>query len=229
MLAIPNTAKRSTLLWGILLLLLTLFVVAVFARPMLFFLLGTSKINLAALWIDRLFFWICLLLIFLYSFFIEKQQFLILGEKKYDFWIYIVSVFAIYAALFAGLFFISKTLIALKCNMESEMLKKLMVIFRAHKSLMIFTALTAGFVEELTFRGYLLPRLAILLKSPGWAIVISSVLFGLMHMGYGTIVQVAAPFFIGLVFAFYYWEFRNIKVLIFCHCAWDLLAMYVKL
>jgi membrane protease YdiL (CAAX protease family) len=226
---IPNKAKRTTLLFGVLFLLLLLFVTAIFAKPVLFFLLGISKINLTALWLDRIFFWICLVLIFFYALLIEKQKFLLLEEQEYELWIYLVSVLAIYAALFAGLFFISKTLIALKYNMESEALKRMLVIFRAHKFLMVFTAITAGFVEELTFRGYLMPRLAILFKSPVWAILVSSVLFGLMHLGYGTLIQILAPFFIGLVFAFYYWEFRNIKVLIFCHCAWDLLAMFLKM
>ena len=108
-------------------------------------------------------------------------------------------------------------------------LDELMKIFRNDPFLMVFTCVTAGFVEELLFRGYLLPRLALLFNNSLVAVIVSSVLFGLMHFGYGTVINMVGPFIIGLVFAIYYWKFRNIKVLIFCHFTWDLMALLLKL
>ena len=63
--------------------------------------------------------------------------------------------------------------------------------------------LITGFTEELAIRGYLLPRLELIFNNSWTAILISSVLFGLLHFGYGTIINVIGPFFIGLVFAYF--------------------------
>ena len=91
--------------------------------------------------------------------------------------------------------------------------------------LLIFTCLTAGITEELVFRGYLMPRLQLFFKNNYASIVISSLLFGLMHVGYGTIFQVVGSMMIGLVFAIHYQKFRNIKILIFCHFFWDFMSL----
>jgi hypothetical protein len=85
---------------------------------------------------------------------------------------------------------------------------------------------TAGVTEELIFRVYLLQRLELLLKNSYLAIFISTVLFALLHISYGTISNVTGPFIIGLVFAIHYWKYRNIKFIIIFHFIWDLLTFY---
>jgi membrane protease YdiL (CAAX protease family) len=59
-----------------------------------------------------------------------------------------------------------------------------------------------GFSEELIFRGYVLGRIQRLSHSKGWAIIISSLLFGLWHfIGTGNPVQVLVTAIIGACFA----------------------------
>lgn len=224
---VPGSTKRYLFLIGILLLL-----AAIFAAPFVthFLLRITFPVHTDTLtfWVSRVMIWFCLLLIFIYAKKIEKQKLLLYEENNFKFYIYILSVIAIFITLFAYLAVITQILIRAGFSKESVNQEKMLTVFRGNHPLIIFTCLTAGFVEELTFRGYLMPRLELLLKSPAVSIFLSSILFGLLHFGYGTFLQIVGPFFIGLVFAFYYWQFRNIKVIIFCHFAWDMMAIYVK-
>lgn len=224
-----SSPKKSTLLLGIFILLATLFSLTIFGGKALLSIYGTTDINAQVLTTSRILFWGALLLIFVYARKVEQQKLLVWEERKYQFWEYLVSVIAIFFALFIGLLIIVAILMQFGFAKESGKFMQLLVIFREHHFLIFLTALTAGFVEELTFRGYLIPRLIILLKSPALAIIISSVLFGLLHFTYGTLIQVVGPFFIGLIFAIYYYKFRNIKVLIFCHVIWDVMAIYLQL
>jgi membrane protease YdiL (CAAX protease family) len=116
---------------------------------------------------------------------------------------------------------------AVGLSAKSSTLLELVEIFGANKFLLFFTPLTAGIVEELIFRGYLQPRMEIFLKKPYLAIIVSSLLFGLLHYKYGTLFNMVGPFFIGAVFAYHYWKFRNIGMLIICHFLWDLIAIMI--
>ena len=108
---------------------------------------------------------------------------------------------------------------------ESQILFQLVKFINGNVPVILLTCVTAAVVEEVVFRGYLLPRLAIMFKSNAWAIAVSSVLFGLLHYKYGTLVNILGPIFIGAVFAYYYHRYRNIKVIIICHFIWDFIAM----
>ena len=68
----------------------------------------------------------------------------------------------------------------------------------------------------------------IIFKNPYLAIIVNSMLFGLLHIKYGTVINVLAPIFIGFVFSYYYWRFKNIKVVILCHFLWDLIAIFIS-
>jgi membrane protease YdiL (CAAX protease family) len=65
----------------------------------------------------------------------------------------------------------------------------------------LVSALTVGVAEEMLFRGYLLGRLRIALASRTGAIIVSSVLFGLLHLVSGDIVQVLVTACIGALLA----------------------------
>lgn len=226
---LPASPSKSKFLIGILFLLVILFTLAFFGGTMLAHLFGVKKLNVDVLFASRILFWSPLLLIFIYARKIEKQKLLIWEERKLQWWEYLASFMAIFVALVIGLIIIGLILYMLGLQKESERFVHMLAIFREHQWLIFVTAGTAGIVEELTFRGYLMPRILVLFKSPALAIIISSVLFGLLHFGYGTIVQVIGPFFIGLIFAIYYYKFRNIKILIVCHILWDIMAIYLKL
>jgi len=178
---------------------------------------------------SRLSFWLCLLLLALYAARIEKQPLLMWKENRLSFSLYILSFFGIIAAIFFGLIVINILLKLTHLNAVPKSLQQTMQMFRRNTPLMVFTCFTAGIVEELAFRGYLMPRLQWLFNNQYITIILSSLLFGILHLGYGTVGQVVGPFFIGAVFAAHYYKYRNIKVLMLCHFAWDLQAMLINI
>ena len=211
---------------GMITVLLFLFIFPVLFFPFVERLLGLSKINGTLIFISRLVFWIELALLYLYCAKVEKQNILIWEDRQYPFSIYLASIIVIFAVLFVGLGLINVLYSFTHLSKTSEKLIEMLNIFRQNKPLLVFSALTAGITEEIIFRGYLQPRFQIIFNSPFLGILASSVLFGLLHYGYGTAINVIGPFFIGLVFAAYYWKYRNINVLLICHFLWDLLALF---
>ncbi|MEO5644212.1 MAG: CPBP family intramembrane glutamic endopeptidase [Bacteroidia bacterium] len=221
--------KKWTQLFGILLLLVFLFSLTIFAGNALLSFYKVKELNATVFFSSRILFWLPLLFIFIYARKAEGQKLLIWEEKKLLFWEYLVSAIAIFFALFIGLLIIIAVLLQFGLERESSKFLKMLVIFRENPLLIFLTAATAGIVEELTFRGYMLPRMVNLFKSPALGIIFSSLLFGLLHFSYGTVIQVVGPFFIGFIFALYYYKFRNIKILIICHFLWDVMAIYLQL
>lgn len=179
--------------------------------------------------ISRILIWCILLFTMVYAQKIEKQKLLIWDEQKYSWSYYPLSIII---TLFIVLFFvIILGLIAIQIGgkQESDVMNKVMELFKHNYPLLLFTALTAGVTEELIFRGYLMPRLELLFKKPIYSIIISSLLFGLIHYGYGTVINVVGPIIIGIIFALHYYKFRNIKILIICHFLWDYIVILLKL
>jgi uncharacterized protein len=220
---------RRQIIVGITGTVLLLFFISLIGSQSFLDLLGLQKINGTVFFISRLLYWTCLLLLFLYSIKIEKQHLLIWEERKYKLLRYVISMLAIFAVLLLGGIVIHILLFFAGLNQKSEKLLELVTLLKNNRLLLVFTALTAGIVEELIFRGYMLPRMVLLFKIPASAIAVSSLLFGLMHYRYGTVFNVVGPVFIGTVFAFYYWKFRNIKLLIACHFLWDLVSLLLLL
>ena len=226
MLSLPRRNENYQRAAGMISILLFLFIFPLFFSPPVLRLFGLSKINGTQFFISRLLYWVGLTMLYLYCVKVEKQKILIWEDRRYTFSIYLASIIVIFVVLFTGLGFIRFLYSFTHFSKTSEKLIEIVNIFRQNKLLLVFSALTAAFTEEIVFRGYLQPRFQIIFKSPFPGILISSVLFGLLHYGYGTAINMIAPFYIGLVFAFYYWKYRNIKVLIICHFLWDLLALY---
>lgn len=186
---------------------------------------GLFRLTPATFFISRLIYWLALALLWLYAAKIEKQPVLIWKEKRYTALQYTGSFFLIFLILIIGMVLINFLYSLTGLNKTSTALADTIDILRDHFLLAVFTALTAGIVEEFIFRGYMQPRLERLLKNSSASIIISSLLFGLLHYKYGTVINVIEPFFIGLVFAVYYWKYRNIKMIIFCHFVWDIISI----
>jgi membrane protease YdiL (CAAX protease family) len=219
-----KTTKKPLLIGGILFLLLILFTAAAS-----FQLLGqTNLTNQITFSITRLIIWFCLFLIYMYSIKIEKQPFLLWTEKNYSLPIFFKSVAKIMLSIFLAMLLVYVIFKITNSNIDSKKMNEIMKFFKNNISLILFTSVTAGVTEELIFRGYLIPRLEILLKNTHLSILISSILFGLMHYSYGTLIQIIGPIFIGLVFALHYQKYRNIKILIMSHFLWDLLVLLNK-
>lgn len=220
---IPSS-KKTVLIGGIILSGVLPFLAI--CSSLLFKDLGFSKET--QFYISRFTIWISLLLLFLYSFKIEKQHFLLWKETEYSFSFLVTAIFKTFLKLFLAVFLTGLLFMLFKMNSQSTVLNKALVLFKKSYLLLFFTCVTAGITEELIFRGYLLPRLELLLKNQKLAIIISSCVFGFMHYGYGTLVNVIGPIVIGLILALQYEKYRNIKIVIICHFLWDLFLLILK-
>jgi membrane protease YdiL (CAAX protease family) len=219
-----KTTKKSVLIGGILFLLLILFTVAA-SFQLLEHTNFTKQITFS---ISRLAIWVCLFLMYMYSIKIERQPFLLWTEEKYSLTFFLKSVVKMMLSLFLVMLVVYFIFKIADSNIDSKKINEIMKLFKNNIFLILFTSITAGVTEELIFRGYLIPRLEILLKNTPAAILLSSILFGLIHYSYGTIIQIIGPIFIGLVFALHYKKYKNIKILIMCHFLWDLLVLLNK-
>jgi membrane protease YdiL (CAAX protease family) len=219
-----KTTKKSVLIGGILFLLLILFTVAA-SFQLLEHTNFTKQITFS---ISRLAIWACLFLLYMYSIKIERQPFLLWPEQKYSLSFFLKSVAKLMFSLFLIMLVVYFIFKIADSNIDSKKMNEVMKLFKNNIFLILFTSITAGVTEELIFRGYLIPRLEILLKNTPAAILLSSILFGLIHYSYGTLIQIIGPFFIGLLFAVHYQKYKNIKILIMCHFLWDLLVLLNK-
>ena len=101
---------------------------------------------------------------------------------------------------------------------ESELVPQLQALLTP--AVIVAVPVLAAVTEEVFFRGYLQPRVGI---------IASSLLFGLVHSGYGTILQLVAPFALGLLFAYLFQRTRSLWAPIAAHFTFDLiqfLALY---
>lgn len=219
-----KTTKKSVLIGGILFLLLILFTVAASFQLLEY----TNFSKQITFFISRLAIWVCLLLLYMYSIKIERQPFLLWPEEKYSLKFFIKSVVKLMFSLFLTMLVVYFIFKITDSNIDSKTMNEIMNLFKNNIFLILFTSITAGVTEELIFRGYLVPRLEILLKNTHVAILTSSILFGLIHYSYGTLIQIIGPVFMGIIFALHYQKYKNIKILIMCHFLWDLLALLNK-
>lgn len=89
-------------------------------------------------------------------------------------------------------------------------------LVREHPEYLLILPLASAVPEEILFRGLLLPRVGL---------VGSSLLFGLVHAGYGTVVQIAAPALLGLVFGLVYRRLGSLWAPIAAHFTFNLVEL----
>ncbi|MDR6372019.1 membrane protease YdiL (CAAX protease family) [Chryseobacterium bernardetii] len=183
---------------------------------------GITEVNF---FLSRIPLWIILIIVFLYTVFIEKSTFLLKEEKRYPIAFYSKAVLSLYCICLIGGGILNAAIQFFTQEKISDKLLNLVPIFRNNYFLAIFTCLTAAIVEEFLMRGYVQSRIEKIYSNPTVGIIISSVLFGILHSTYGTVSQVLGPFLIGTVFAVFYKRYSNIKILIICHFMIDFIAM----
>lgn len=172
---------------------------------------------------SRFIIWGTLGLLYLYSRYGEVQRFTLWGEEEYGFvfylkWIFLVYLMCIGANIIAtipGYFGLHKT--------SPEMLK-LQNFTRQYPAFAYLADLTAGITEELVFRAYIISRLALFFKNKHYAVLISSILFCAVHIGYHDWGEIIFTFLLGLIFGYFYYRYRNIKVLNSVHFLVDAVA-----
>jgi uncharacterized protein len=83
--------------------------------------------------------------------------------------------------------------------------------------LIIYFFIVRVFLEEWFFRGFLVKRIGCLL---------SSALFAIFHVGYGSIIQLVGAFALGFVLAKNYQKLGNILPLYFAHMLYNFVAYF---
>lgn len=210
---------------GIVLTFILLVAAMLYAFPAATLITGVRGITEHNFFLTRLIIWGVLLIVFLYSLFIEKGPFLLKKESRYPILFYIKAVLGLYLIYTIGGTFLNILLQFLFHEKMSTKLFELSTIFKNNYFLIIFTCLTAAAVEEFLMRGYIQSRIEKIYNSPFLGIAVSAILFGILHSTYGTIGQVVIPFFIGVVFAVFYKFYSNIKILIICHFMIDFVSL----
>jgi len=198
-----------------------------YAFPIISFFTGIKSNTTLGFYISRMVLWMILLIIFIYNFVVEKGPFLLKEEKKYNALFYAKAVISLYLICILGNAFLNLLIHLTTLESTSDKLLQFSILFKNDYFLIIFTCFTAGVMEELLMRGYIQPRIEKIYNSPMAGVIVSSLLFGILHSTYGTIGQVVATSFIGFIFALFYKKYSNIKILIICHFMIDFISLMI--
>jgi len=211
-----NRRYYALMVLGILLpFLLSPFLSMVFGSPTQSF---TYRFTLS-----RFLIWGVLGLMFIYARQAEVQRFLMWDEEANNFGFYIASIAVLFLILFAD-GAIAHIPYWLGLREKNVTMLKMNESMRQYPVLLVFTAFTAGVTEEFIFRGYMISRLSLLIRNKFLPILISSLLFAAVHLGYKNVGELIFTTLFGLVFGYYYQKYRNIKVLMIVHFLWDIFA-----
>ncbi|ANI89858.1 hypothetical protein A9P82_11510 [Arachidicoccus ginsenosidimutans] len=220
-----NTVSKTTYLSGILSILILLLVSLFYRR-----LFGLPAIINESIFIwSRIFIWLVVLFAYFYAVKIEKQSLIIWEEKKYSFLKTVVHILAIYGVVILAGIVVAILQKLFKFQTKSARLETILNLFRPRYWLALLTCLTAGITEELIFRGYIQTRLMKLANNVWFGIIISAFLFALFHLSYGTVGEFVGVFFIGIIFAYYYWKYRSLKTLMIVHFIVDTVSITLQL
>jgi membrane protease YdiL (CAAX protease family) len=119
------------------------------------------------------------------------------------------------SAIFLVLFCLGAAAILLGFNDQQKVQQK---IDSLPILVLAFAVAGAPITEELFFRGFLTGRAGV---------VLSSVVFGLMHFAYGSVVEVLGAFMIGLVLAMSFKLTKSITPCIIAHMAYNAISITV--
>jgi membrane protease YdiL (CAAX protease family) len=182
------------------------------------------SVGLTQLVYSRLSFWLEVLLLWAYAYGVERQSFLLWREKKYTINFYLLSFLALFVLQIAARL-LAAIPVLLGMHNDMKMVMRTISIVKSHTWAIALTVITAGFTEELIFRGYIQPRLALFFKNKYIPIVITAALFSAMHYRYFSIVEIIFTFCFGLITAAYYEKYRSLGVLIALHIFIDYMAI----
>lgn len=219
--------QKQKSLMGMIGMYILLVIIMVFGGNILYLLTGNSKMTPVNFLLTRVSFWIVLGLLYLYVKLVEKTDFFLWKDIKYRFFVSLGYFFVLLIASYLGaglLKFITSLFVHENISAKLGILSK---IFKENIPLIFISSITAGVVEEMLFRVYMQTRLQMFFKKPIFPILISSVLFGILHYTYGTLINVFFPIYLGLLFSFFYWKYRNIKIAMWVHFFIDTIAFLI--
>jgi membrane protease YdiL (CAAX protease family) len=202
--------------------------IAFFFLPVAGFLfISNLPIGLPRLFFSRLLTWADILLLYFYATKVERRRFLLWKETWYDVPFYIK-------------WFVLLFLLILCCGMIARLpslfgfhdnyiiTQRAMALIKSNKFGFAFTLVTAGVTEELIIRGYMLPRLELVIKNRYLPLIITSFLFAALHYGYHNLGELIFTFCFAIVFGSHYQNYRSISTLIVMHTLVDIIALSVN-
>ncbi len=137
-----------------------------------------------------------------------------LGFRKTD-----LVLDTIYALLFLSLMLIVTIIIGAvgsAFGMKADMEKVSEVIQKSVPEYLIITVLIGSIVEEIFFRGFLQPKIGL---------IPAAVLFGYMHVGYGSITEIVAATLLGILLGILYEKRKTIYSPIIAHLAFNFIMI----
>jgi membrane protease YdiL (CAAX protease family) len=215
--------KKLPAIAGVILSILSFFLALFVSR--LLAMAGIQMTSAVSLFVSRIALWLWLLGVWFFAQKIEKQR-LLTGTKKKTILFVVIAVIALLAYAVVISVILENLEKQFGLTDKSEKLGELIELFRTNKPLIFFTIFTAAIIEELFFRAYLISRLEKILKSTVAAVIISSLLFGLAHIGFFNIAQVINTTMLGLGSAIYFARYRDVKALIIAHFLLDMIGIY---
>jgi len=126
-------------------------------------------------------------------------------------------------AIFATLFVVNYLSLYFGFNDQEKVLEKVADLPTA---ILVVAVLVAPIGEELFFRAFLLTRIANWI-APWAGILISSLIFGLVHFSYGSIMELVGVTLIGIILAIIYLRAKSITPCLAIHMIYNLLAVIV--
>lgn len=185
--------------------------------------------NIYSLVLHEVYVWLILFVVYMYATKVEKRKLLILPESDLTLKQTLKNIFRLILSFIGISIAVNLILHLIGIKNDSTDIQKLIPILRQYKVFILIISITAGVVEELVFRAYLFTRLEELFKNTDIALILSAALFGILHISYGTVAQVAFPFLFGVVTTLHYKKYRNIKTLIYTHFLWDFLLFCISI
>ncbi|WP_410508100.1 type II CAAX endopeptidase family protein [Methanosarcina hadiensis] len=82
--------------------------------------------------------------------------------------------------------------------------------------LILVMVFLVGLVEEIIFRSILQNRLEMFLGSRG-GVIVTSVVFGLMHSGYGNVIEIFYAFLMGFIIGYMFYKTRSLPLVTMIH------------
>jgi len=176
------------------------------------------------IFLSRLIIWAVLGGMFLFARKGEMQNVLLWPEEHYKPSFYFKWIFLLYLlVLVVGA--TARIPFWLGLHENNEMMIKIAQITRKNPVLLVFIAATAGITEEFLFRGYIISRLALLIKNKHFVVITSAVLFALIHLGYKTYTELIFAFGVGIVLGYHYQKYRSLTTVIIVHFLIDVIAL----
>ncbi|HEX3387333.1 MAG TPA: type II CAAX endopeptidase family protein [Mucilaginibacter sp.] len=183
--------------------------------------------NLLPLWrllISTAVTWITLPVLYQYAVKVEGRPFLLWQEQRRNILFFVGSIIVLFILAFCAQF-ISLIPFRLGFHDDYKVMHYWHTIIKQNKLVVFFICISAGTTQELLMRGYILPRLTLLFKPAYLPVLLSALIFSLLHLGYGNLSECIFTFLFGLFCAVYYVKYQNISVLIVFHFLFDLLAL----